>query len=225
MTVQELALHILDLFRNAVEAGARTVYIAVREDSASDRMEIEVRDDGRGMTPNQARTACDPFFTTRTTRRVGMGLALLQAAAEQAGGELRIESAPGEGTRVVATFRRGHIDRAPLGDMAATLEVAVAEPGVDVEYEHRRDGWVFRFSTEELKRFLGVSARDDPGVLAWVNRHIAEGERALSSPRNALSPSPENGLLSPVAARAAAGNLSLARGGEVVGGCKEVHLT
>jgi anti-sigma regulatory factor (Ser/Thr protein kinase) len=178
--VQELALHILDLFRNAVEAGARKVYIAVREDTASDRVEIEVRDDGRGMTSEQVRRACDPFFTTRTTRRVGMGLALLEAAAQQAGGNLRIESAPGEGTRVVATFRMSHLDRAPLGDMAATLEVAVANPDVDVEYEHWRDGRVFRFSTRELEEFLGVNARDDPGVLAWVNRYVTQGERTLA---------------------------------------------
>ena len=177
--MQELALHILDLFRNAVEAGARKVYIAVREDTASDRVEIEVRDDGRGMTPDQVRSACDPFFTTRTTRRVGMGLALLEAAARQAGGDLRIESAPGRGTRVVASFQMSHLDRAPLGDMAATLEVAVANAEVDVEYEHWRDGRVFRFSTRELEEFLGVDARGDPGVLAWVNRYVAEGEKTL----------------------------------------------
>jgi len=179
--VHELALHILDLFRNAVEAGARTVQITVREDTASDRLEIEVRDDGRGMTPDQVRTACDPFYTTRLTRRVGMGLALLEAAARAAGGDLRIESSPGQGTRVTATFQLSHIDRAPLGDMAATLEVAAAEPAVEVEYEHWRDRRVFRFSTRELDGFLGVSARDDPRVLAWINRHVAEGERALSS--------------------------------------------
>lgn len=180
--MQELALHILDLFRNAVEAGARTVHVAVREDRTSDRLQIEVRDDGRGMTPDQVRIACDPFFTTRSTRRVGMGLALLQAAAEQAGGGLGIESTPGGGTRVVATFQLGHLDRAPLGDMAATLQVMAAEAGVQVEYEHWLDGRVFRFSTRELEERLGAEARGDPAVLTWVERHIREGEEALRSP-------------------------------------------
>lgn len=179
--MEELALHVLDLYRNAVEAGARTVWIAVREDTESDRLEIEVRDDGRGMTPDQVRAACDPFYTTRTTRRVGMGLSLLQAAAEAAGGCLRVESSPGRGTRVTVTFQLSHIDRAPLGDMAATLEVVASDPGVDVDYEHWRDGRVFRFSTRELEGWLGVNARDDPGVLAWVGRYIAEGEKTLSS--------------------------------------------
>lgn len=180
--MQELALHILDLFRNAVEAGARTVYVAVREEPAADRLEIEVRDDGRGMSPEQVRRACDPFYTTRSTRRVGMGLALLKAAAEQAGGGLRIESAPGRGTRVLATFRLGHIDRAPLGDMPATLQVMVAEPGVGVEYEHRVGDRVFRFSTRELEERLGAEARTDAAVLSWVGAHIREGEESLRSP-------------------------------------------
>lgn len=180
--MQELALHILDLFRNAVEAGARTVWVGVREDTAADRLVIEVRDDGRGMTPDQVRTACDPFFTTRSTRRVGMGLALLEAAARTAGGDLEVTSVPGHGTQVTARFQHSHLDRAPLGDMAATLQVMVAETGVRVEYEHRRDGRVFRFSTRGLEECLGTGARADPGVLAWVERHVREGEGALRSP-------------------------------------------
>ncbi|MGB9886511.1 MAG: ATP-binding protein [Moorellales bacterium] len=190
--MQELALHILDLFRNAVEAGARKVYIAVREDTVSGRLEIEVRDDGRGMTPEQARAARDPFYTTRATRRVGLGLALLEAAARQAGGDMKIESVPGKGTRVVASFRHGHLDRAPLGDLAVTLQVVVSEPEVEVEYEHGRDGRIFRFSTRELDNSLGPQARQHPAVLAWVRRYVAEGERLLQSDAAGSGGSTEN---------------------------------
>ncbi|HHY96097.1 MAG TPA: ATP-binding protein [Firmicutes bacterium] len=178
--MEELALHILDLYRNAVEAGARTVWITVREDSGRDLLEIEVRDDGRGMTPEQVRAATDPFYTTRTTRRVGLGLPLLQAAAQAAGGDLAVESAPGRGTCVRAWFRLGHIDRAPLGNMAATVQVALAdEGGPDLWYQHEVDGDSFRFSTRQLDGWVGAEARYRPEVLAWVYRHVEEGEKML----------------------------------------------
>ena len=117
----ELALHVLDILQNAVEAGATHVDLAVLEDEPSDRLTITVIDDGRGMDEETTRRVLDPFYTTRTTRHVGLGLPLYSAAAEGAGGGLTILSHPGEGTTIEASFQLSHPDRQPLGDMAGDV--------------------------------------------------------------------------------------------------------
>ncbi|MBP1599784.1 MAG: putative metal-dependent phosphoesterase, family, partial [Acidobacteria bacterium] len=111
--MEDLSLHILDIAQNSIEAGATEVEIDLTESPKEDHLEIEVRDNGRGMDPETAARATDPFFTSRTTRRVGLGLPLLAEAARAAGGSLTLESRPGKGSRVRAVFRHGHIDRAP----------------------------------------------------------------------------------------------------------------
>ena len=119
--MQELSLNVLDIAQNSVRAGARLIEIMVDEQPESDIMTITVADDGCGMTPEQAAHVTDPFFTTRTTRRVGLGVPFLKMAAEMTGGGLTIETAPGRGTTVRAVFGLTHIDRMPLGDIAATI--------------------------------------------------------------------------------------------------------
>ena len=119
--MQELSLNVLDIAQNSVRAGARLIEIMVDEQPESDTMTITVADDGCGMTPEQAAHVTDPFFTTRTTRRVGLGVPFLKMAAEMTGGGLTIETAPGRGTTVCAVFGLTHIDRMPLGDIAATI--------------------------------------------------------------------------------------------------------
>ena len=138
--MKELSLHILDLVENAAAAGARHLYISVLEDERADRLNITVEDDGAGMPRDLAARACDPFTTTRATREVGLGLPLLAAAAQQAGGSLRVDSTPGLRTEVQAHFGLTHIDRAPLGRIADTLiAAAILHPHLRTTYEHRTD--------------------------------------------------------------------------------------
>ena len=113
--MRELSLNVLDIAQNSLSAGATLVEITVTEETAADRLIIAIGDNGRGMTPEQVRRVSDPFYTTRTTRKVGMGIPLFRMAAEMAGGSLDIDSVPGEGTRVTAAFGLSHIDRMPLG--------------------------------------------------------------------------------------------------------------
>ncbi len=135
--MKELSLHLLDLIENSVEAGAHRLDISIEEDPVADRLLLTVRDDGRGMTPEMAAAAADPFVTSRTTRSVGLGLALLSAAAEQAGGRMTIRSSPGEGTEVRVEFQLSHLDRAPLGRTEDTLAtVAALHPDLEVHYTH-----------------------------------------------------------------------------------------
>ena len=173
--MQELSLHILDLAYNAVEAGARHVSIEVIEERATDRLTIVVSDDGRGMDEATSRQVTDPFYTSRTTRKVGLGLSLLSEAAEAAGGGLRIRSAPGRGTTVEATFQLSHVDRAPLGDLPGTvLVLVVGQPDVAFRYRHAVDGREFEFDGEAYREALGTMSPQHPAALRWLRGALSE---------------------------------------------------
>ena len=119
--MNDLSMHILDIVQNSISAGATRVSLTVDENPAADLLTIVIGDNGRGMTPEQVSRLSDPFFTSRTTRKVGMGIPLLKQSAEQSGGEIRITSEPGRGTEVTAVFGYSDIDRPPLGDVANAL--------------------------------------------------------------------------------------------------------
>jgi anti-sigma regulatory factor (Ser/Thr protein kinase) len=186
--VLELSLHILDVLENAVEAGATRVELRIGEDLEADRLTIEVIDNGKGMDEETLARVLDPFFTTRRTRHVGLGLPLFAAAAERCNGALHVESQVGQGTRVVATFQHSHIDRAPLGDVKGTL-LAFLMTGrpVDLYYVHRvtrpeaGQSGTFEFDTAELRAELGSVSFTHPAVRRWLSEFIAEGEGELDA--------------------------------------------
>ena len=151
--MQDLSLHMLDIVENSLRSGSKLVEISVVEDMERDLLALEIQDDGRGMAPEKAARAADPFFSTKPGRRVGLGLALLAQAARESGGEFDVSSRPDAGTTIRATFQHSHPDRKPLGDIAATLHALVAgNPDVDFVYEHRAGGEIVRFDTREVRR-------------------------------------------------------------------------
>lgn len=178
--MKEIALHLLDLAENSVSAGARTVTITICEDRDADLLTVSIEDDGRGMTPEMVRMVTDPFFTSRTTRKVGLGIPLLKAAAEEAGGGLEIESAPGAGTRVQARFQHSHIDRMPLGNLSATvLGLSVAHPEIHwiFRYTARANGVeeTFEYDDRPIKQTLDGVPMTQPDVLGWLRGMLEEG--------------------------------------------------
>ncbi len=178
--VLELSLHILDILENGIEAGATRVKLRIEEDLEADRLTIEIIDNGKGMDEETLARVLDPFFTTRQTRHVGLGLPLFAAAAERCNGELHIESQVGQGTQVTATFQHSHIDRAPLGDVKGTLlAFLMTERPVDLHYVHRVDSRTFEFDTAELLAELGNVPLTHPAVRRWLREFIAEGESEL----------------------------------------------
>lgn len=179
--MRELALHILDILQNAIEAGATRINLTVEEDSARDHMGITVEDNGRGMAPDVVASVLDPFVTTRHTRHVGLGLPLLAAAAERAGGGVRVRSTPGEGTVVTAVFSLRHWDRVPLGDLPSTLlAMLLGQERVELVYVHRVDGREFRLDTAELGLALGDEIPfSHPRVRAWLREYLEEGIASL----------------------------------------------
>lgn len=176
--MNELSLNILDLIQNAVAAKAGLICVAVEE--ARELLCIEVADDGCGMSPELAGTAADPFATTRNTRRVGLGLALVRQLCEMTGGSFSLESKPQKGTRVRACFGLHHLDRPPLGDIAATMHGAIlSNVPVDFVFTYRAGGGEFVLDTRQARRVLGEMPLSDPLVSAWLRRTLCEGVEAL----------------------------------------------
>ncbi len=184
----ELSMHILDLVQNSLAAQATRVEIRIREDLKQDLLSVEVRDNGRGMPGEMIRKVTDPFFTSRTTREIGLGLPLLKEAAERCGGRLEVESREGEGTKVLAMFQLDHLDRAPLGDMGETLALLITgNPEADFFYHHEVDGESYRLDTREMREILGPVHLDDPSLFGFVRQDVQKGLKAIgaaSFPKN-----------------------------------------
>jgi len=158
--MEDLSLHILDIMENSINAQADRIDVRIDEVLDQALLILEIVDNGKGMDAQMVAQATDPFFTTRTTRRFGLGLSLLSQAAEATGGGLTVESVPGKGTRVLATFHRDHIDMKPLGDIPQTLLTLIAgRPDVDFVYSHRIGGEAFVFDTREFRAVSLSSAQ------------------------------------------------------------------
>jgi hypothetical protein len=178
--MRELSLHILDVLQNSLEAGATLVELSIEEDLAADQLVITVRDNGRGMDEATLAQVVDPFYTTRKTRHVGLGIPLFQAAAERCNGNLSITSQVGKGTAVMAVFQHSHIDRAPLGDMTGTLLSFILGGVCDLSYTHRVNDRQFMLNTAEMRTELGEVSLSHPVVREWLREYIAEGEGLLA---------------------------------------------
>jgi len=183
--LREIALHLLDIAENSVAAGAKFIQVSVEEDLQNDRLKVIVQDDGKGMSGQLVARVCDPFVTSRTTRKVGLGIPLLKAAAEASNGGLSVFSEPGHGTRLEAEFQRSHIDRLPLGDLAGTmLTLTVGFPGIHWVFQYQAHGAEFTFDDELVKRELGEISLTEPSILAYIREVIQEG---ICSVQHAIS--------------------------------------
>lgn len=179
--MNDLSLHILDIAENSIGAGATLVTIAITEDTVGDLLTLEIGDNGKGMSADAVRRAIDPFYTTRTTRKVGLGLSLLSQSAREAEGGVSVTSQTGAGTKVTATFRHSHIDRKPLGDLAATMSVLVAgNPAIDFVLAYGINGRTYSLDTRALRRELEEVPLNAPPVIAFIRDDISEGIAALS---------------------------------------------
>ncbi|MFC1461582.1 ATP-binding protein [Verrucomicrobiota bacterium] len=151
--MKDISLHILDVAENSIRAEAKLVEIRIIVDAEKEIMTLEIKDDGHGMDPEMAERAVDPFFTTKDSRRVGLGLALLAQAARETEGSFDMSSRPGEGTRVLAEFRYKHPDSKPLGDISSSLQTLVAgNPDVDFVFEQSNGDETINFDTRQMRR-------------------------------------------------------------------------
>jgi len=174
--MKELSLHILDVVQNSIDARASMVKIFICEDTKKDIFSIQIVDNGVGMKDEVLKKIQDPFYTTRKTRRVGLGIPLLAQAVRACEGDFLIDSKVGVGTKVIAIFKRSHIDRAPLGRMDETmLTLAVIAPDVNFIYKHVVDNKEFVYDTRIIKRELQGVPINQPIVLEWIKDFVKEG--------------------------------------------------
>lgn len=179
--MRDLSLHILDVSENSIAAGASKIEIMIDEDTKRNILSLKIKDNGKGLDKKTLSKILDPFYTTRKTRRVGLGLSMLAQAAKEADGDINIESQKGKGTTITARFIHNHIDRKPLGDIAETFIILITGKGLDIDfiYKHRKNGDGFLLDTREIKEELQDVPINNPEVLNLLRETINNGFKDL----------------------------------------------
>jgi hypothetical protein len=173
--MKELSLNILDIIQNSLRAKADEISIEIEESEKKDLYRISIIDNGTGIPDEILSNVTDPFITTRTKRRMGLGLALLKYHAELTGGSLEISSRVGQGTKVKASFSFKHIDRQPLGDIVSIVVIFIAaNPDINLTYTHSTDNGEYRFSSKETKEYLEVETLTERNLLEEIGWMIGE---------------------------------------------------
>lgn len=178
--MRELSLNILDIAQNSISANASLITIEVAENTIENTLLIGIYDNGKGMSEEQVKSVIDPFFTTRTTRKVGMGIPLFKMAAEQTGGSLEIKSELGVGTEVRALFKTDSVDFTPLGDVASTIQMLITmNTDRDFVYKLKVNEKEFICDTREIKEILGDVPLDTYEVSQWLKDFIVENSNEI----------------------------------------------
>jgi anti-sigma regulatory factor (Ser/Thr protein kinase) len=173
----ELSLNVLDIANNSIRANASLIEIKIQIKRDLDILIITITDNGCGMTAEQIKQVEDPFFTTRTTRKVGLGVPFFKMAALNTGGSFHIESSPGVGTTVVAEFKLSHIDRMPLGDMNSTIYTLITlNTQIDFLYTYCFDDKEFTLDTREFRQILNEVPLNSPEVTAYLKEYLEENQ-------------------------------------------------
>lgn len=182
--MDELSLYVLDITMNSVRAGATDISIELVEEGKW--LTFTVRDNGCGMTEEQVKKLSDPFFTTRKTRKVGLGIPFLKMLAEMTGGQVEITSvhesvSPQHGTVTAARFGKDHIDFIPLGDMVETVKTLIqGSPDIDFVFRHRTEGGEVMLSCAEMREILGDIPLNAPEILTWIGENLREQYEAIT---------------------------------------------
>jgi anti-sigma regulatory factor (Ser/Thr protein kinase) len=173
--MKDLSLHILDIVQNSIRANAKLIGIEITELPKENHFIISITDDGSGMNPEQLQRAIDPFYTSRTTRKVGLGLSLLKQNAEMTDGSFEIKSECKKGTQVTAIFGLNHLDRPIMGDLVGTLLLLICSSGeTDYVFKHQTPCGEFVLNTRELKQTLENVPLNHPEVRSFLKEMIQE---------------------------------------------------
>lgn len=178
--MRELSLHIIDIAENSIAAKASLINIEVFENIEEDMLTIDIKDNGCGMSEDMLKRVKDPFTTSRKTRKVGLGLSLLEAACERCDGKLIIKSRQGAGTEVLAVMKYNHIDREPIGRIDETLVTLLLNPEINIVYTHKVNGKEFTFDSREIKKAAGGDL-SGPEILQWVREYITENLKEIGA--------------------------------------------
>ncbi len=172
--MKDIALHILDITQNAIKAQATRIEI-IFDELYNQSLTITVADNGKGMDENLLKNVTDPYTTTRTTRKVGLGIPLFKQNAERTGGKFEINSTLGKGTTLKTVFNTQHLDCLPLGDMPGVISLLVnANPNIDFKYQHTVNDKTYLFDTIEVKEVLGDTPINTPEIQQFIKEMIKE---------------------------------------------------
>lgn len=171
--MRDLSLHILDIAQNSIRANATCIKLIIEENIDRNLFEIRIEDNGGGMDDQIKEHVTNPFTTTRTLRKVGLGIPFLKQICEECEGELNIESEKGKGTTIKALMKHNHIDRLPLGEIDKTITTLImARSQIHYIYEHKYNDKAFILDTEEIKEILEGVAIDELDILKWIEAYI-----------------------------------------------------
>jgi len=171
--MEDLSLHILDIVENSVAAKADKIEIRIFEDKKKDLLSLEIIDNGVGMDKETVKMALDPFYTSKTVRRCGIGLPLLSEAAKAANGHLSIKSKKGKGTMIKVDFQYSHIDRQPLGDIAQTIiTLIIGNCEIDFIFVYKKNSHLYSLDTRKIKRQLNQTPINSPAGIRMVREHL-----------------------------------------------------
>lgn len=182
--MNELSLYILDIAQNSLAAKSKNVYITITESKKNNLLTFNIVDDGCGMSKETLERVTSPFYTSRTTRKVGLGLPLFKELCEQCFGTFTITSEEGKGTNLTGTFVLDNIDLPPIGDIEGSLYIlAINEQNIDIYFKYQTDEEDFSFSTKEIKEILDGVSLNDPLVLTWLKDYIKDGLNRIKTRR------------------------------------------
>ena len=184
--MNELSLYLLDIMQNSIKAKSSLVNLNIITDKDNDLLTINIVDNGCGMSEEVLKKALSPFYTTRTTRKVGLGLPLFKELAELCEGSFKIESKVGEGTNLTATFRLSNIDLPPFGNWVDTFYLLVInDEDVDIKYIHKviknKETKEFVFDTVEIKNILDGMSIKDFSLMQWAKDYIKDGLKEIDA--------------------------------------------
>lgn len=182
MGMRDLCMHIIDLVQNSVDADSTKVCLTLEENLHDNMLRLTIEDNGRGIPPEILARLTNPFTTTRSTRKVGLGTSLMDMVCQQSGGELRITSEVGVGTKLVAVMQHDHLDRPPLGDLIGTIKLMVLmyNEKIDLVFKYKFNDREFCFSTAELKEALGGDIDlSEPEIVSWLEEFLKENIKGL----------------------------------------------
>lgn len=181
--MNEIALHILDIIQNSFNANAHLVILSIKEikDDNENTIKVTINDDGNGMDNSCLTSVVDPFFTTRKTRKVGLGIPLFKEICELTGGVFKINSKVGKGTIIEAIFNMNSIDALPLGNIIETIFALTINPtGCDILFTHQINNRSYIYDTREIKEIIGKISIENHDVINWIKTYLEENERLLN---------------------------------------------
>jgi nitrogen fixation/metabolism regulation signal transduction histidine kinase len=178
--MDEISLHILDIVQNSISANANFIIVNVNDDSKEDIIEIEILDNGKGMSEEELKLIEDPFYTTKNYKKVGLGIPLLKQIAFSTEGDFKIESKKEEFTRVYAKFRKSHPDTPPLGNLKDTiLTLILTSDNFDIKFQYKKDGKILEIDSREIKKILGDIPINHPEVIKFIRNYLEDNFKNL----------------------------------------------